>query len=242
MKKNIFPLLLLSILALQSCIGEDISEPKAVEPVFRVLNPITAIAFDQTHQLEFLFLNNFGMQVEAVSKWKSSEDSIATVTESGLLQGKSSGVATISGTATIKLIDLKKNTTKDTIITTSFEVTVSKEVIPPPPVEEEGRKVNIRTTSSYRLMGGGILKETDSGLVLEFDASYDADTRLPGLYVYLTNNLSTSSGALEVAKVTIFAGVHSYVIPGNPSINKYSHVLYYCRPFNVKVGDGSLAE
>jgi hypothetical protein len=240
MQKYLIPILVLSVIFFQSCVEDDIKIPDETEPEFRILNTVSEIEIDGSHQLELLYLNNFGMTVQANASWESSDTQVAVISESGLLMGKGEGTAKITGMAVVEI--LNSTTRKDTTLTTEFNITIKKEVLPPPPMEDKSREVSIATTSSYRLKGKALLKETDSGLILEFDDSYDADTNLPGLYVYLTNNPSTNSGALEVAKVTTFKGKHSYTIPGNPSINKYSHVLYYCKPFSVKVGDGKLEE
>jgi len=62
------------------------------------------------------------------------------------------------------------------------------------------------------------------------------------LYVYLTNNPSTTAGALEIGKVTVFEGTHIYTIEGDIPLNQYNYLLYFCKPFNVKVGDGEIGE
>ena len=103
----------------------------------------------------------------------------------------------------------------------------------------QAKSGQITTTSSYALSGDFSLTAENNDLVLAFDENYNASTALPGLYIYLTNNPSTISGALEIGKVQTFSGVHSYTIP-NVDINEYSHVLYFCKPFNVKVGDGEI--
>ena len=99
---------------------------------------------------------------------------------------------------------------------------------------------SINTTSSYALTGDfTITEDGNGGINLVFADNYNASTALPGLYVYLTNNPSTTTGSLELQKVQTFQGAHTYSIP-NVGVNDYSHVLYFCKPFNVKVGDGEI--
>nr|HQU58856.1 hypothetical protein [Saprospiraceae bacterium] len=74
---------------------------------------------------------------------------------------------------------------------------------------------------------------------LEIADNYRASTSLPGLYLYLTNNPATVNNALEVGKVAVFDGAHSYHISG-VGINDYDYLLYWCKPFSVKVGDGEM--
>ena len=67
----------------------------------------------------------------------------------------------------------------------------------------------------------------------------DGATSLPGLYVYLTNNPSTVNNAYEIGRVETFNGAHSYRISG-VGLNEYDYLLYWCKPFSVKVGDGEI--
>ena len=105
-------------------------------------------------------------------------------------------------------------------------------------VSNPERTGSLQTTSSYLLEGDFVLSEIDGILTLSFASNYKASTALPGLYVYLTNNPNTTSGAYEIGKVTDFNGVHTYTLPSSIGIMDYDYVLYFCKPFNVKVGDG----
>jgi hypothetical protein len=96
----------------------------------------------------------------------------------------------------------------------------------------------LQTTSSYELKGDFVLKEEGGVLKLSFASNYQASTALPGLFIYLTNNPSTSSGAFEIGAVTEFEGAHSYDLPNSIDLMDYEYVLYFCKPFNAKVGDG----
>ena len=76
-------------------------------------------------------------------------------------------------------------------------------------------------------------------VLLVLSMTLTACSSLPGLYLYLTNNPNTINGAQEVGEVTIFSGAHSYSIP-NTGINEYNYLLYWCKPFSVKVGEGKI--
>ena len=41
--------------------------------------------------------------------------------------------------------------------------------------------------------------------------------------------------------VNIFDGAHEYTFTG-ADIFEYDYLLYYCKPFNVKVGDGEISQ
>ena len=105
-------------------------------------------------------------------------------------------------------------------------------------ITDTGASGILKSTSSYKLTGTFSVSEDGADLVVAFDEDYEASTALPGLFVYLSNNPNTISGAHEIQAVEIFKGAHSYTIP-NTAISEYQYVLYFCKPFNVKVGDGS---
>jgi hypothetical protein len=46
--------------------------------------------------------------------------------------------------------------------------------------------------------------------------------------------------AYEIGPVTVFQGIHSYNLPSTISIYDYSYILYWCKPFGVKVPEGQI--
>jgi hypothetical protein len=117
----------------------------------------------------------------------------------------------------------------------SLETTVGDETVLPP-AEKAGV---VATTSNYALSGSFTLIRKGDDLELEFFNDYNASTALPKLVVYLSNNPSSNGNALEIAEVTTFSGAHTYTIP-NVGINDYRYVLYFCKPYAVKVGHGAI--
>lgn len=99
----------------------------------------------------------------------------------------------------------------------------------------------LQTSSSYLLLGDFTLTQDGADLLLEFADNYDADTGLPGLFVYLSNSTTTNANAIEIQAVQVFSGAHSYTIP-NININDYQYVLYFCKPFNQRVGHGLITD
>ena len=47
---------------------------------------------------------------------------------------------------------------------------------------------------------------------------------------------------MEIGEVKVFKGAHRYTIGGDIALNQYKYLLYYCKPFNVKVGDGEFGD
>ena len=40
--------------------------------------------------------------------------------------------------------------------------------------------------------------------------------------------------------VQVFDGAHEYALPAGIGLLDYDYLLYYCKPFGVKVGDGAI--
>lgn len=218
--------LLLSLLS--SCIGDDIIADEVPERL-RINNRIDSLKLGDSYQFEVMFFNNIGQQEERQVSWNTSDANIISVDQNGLATANEMGTATI--TATVNLPD--KAPVED-----SFDVVVSDVTTE---VEENGnRSGTIKTTSSYVLTGDFEFFEEGTALTLSFADNYAASSALPGLYVYLTNNPNTITGAYEIGEVTKFSGAHSYEIPADVGLDTYNYVLYYCKPFRVKVGDGEI--
>ena len=224
MRFIVFSFILFSI---SGCIGDDIIFDTVPEAV-RILNPVDSLTVGNTHQFEARFTNNIGQVEEQNVLWSSSNSTIITVDDTGLATALAEGKANL--TAEVLLGGQAP-------VSDAIEVVVSKEEVTGNPSEE--RSGAIRTTSSYLLEGSFTLRQDGNDIVLEFADNYRASTSLPGLYVYLTNNPSTSNNAFEIGRVETFEGAHSYRISG-VGLNEYDYLLYWCKPFSVKVGDGEI--
>lgn len=211
-------------LVLGGCVGEDIIQDR-VDERLSITNPIESLKVGESHQFMATFWNNVGMEESADLVWASSDPSIISVDNSGLANAVAAGDVNI----TVSL-----NGRFD--ISEAIPVNAGSETVE---VEETTERTGtLRTTSSYVLEGDFTLTDTGSGLELAFGSNFRASAGLPGLYVYLTNNPNTINGAVEIGSVTQFTGAISYAVPSTVQINDYSHVLMFCKPFVVKVGDG----
>jgi len=205
-------------------ITPDISGPKSEEIVF--LNPKASIAVSETYQYNVKFYNGSGEEEVTDITWSSSNPAKVIVDANGLVTGVS------AGTATIKAETVINNKTIENM--TSITITEAEE-------NTNLKSGVIKTTSSYNLKGSFTLSEikNSNNLLLAIESDYEASTSLPGLYVYLSNNPNSIGSALEIAAVTTFSGAHTYTI-NNKGINDYAYVLYWCKPFGVKVGEGEI--
>ena len=215
--------LLILIVSFSSCIGDDFIDD-FVEPVIRITNAIDTLAVGETYQLEAQFFNNVGQQIESEILWASSDEEVAIVSDEGLLWGRQKGDALITAS-----VDYEGE-----VLSISRSIAIDEETVATPTF----RNGTLRTTSSYNLRGGFELTTIEGGVRLSFDEDYFTDDVLPGLYIYLTNNPNTVRDAHVIQEVEIFKGEHSYDVL-DVGLNDFSHVLYFCKPFNVKVGDGA---
>jgi len=210
------------------CIGDDFVFD-TVDPVLRIDNQVDTLAINTSYQFETTYLNNIGVEEEVPVTWSSVDESILTINSNGLAQALAVGSTLV--TAQVDLDSL--------FIEAVTEVNVGQNTIQT--MEPEVKSGTIQTTTFYLLEGDFEIRQDGSDLILDIFDNYRASASLPGLYLYLTNNPNTTANALEVGAVEVFTGAHSYTIP-NVDINEYSHLLYFCKPFSVKVGDGEIGE
>jgi len=219
-------LLLLSIIGLTSCVGDDFIDD-FVQPELRVNAVPETIMLGEAHALQVTFLNNVGQPTEQPIEYGSSETTVLSISDIGIITTHAVGSSDVTISTEYE----------GELLQQSYTIAVTTEATEP--TELATKSGQISTTSSYRLTGGFEIAETASGISINIAEDYVASRALPGLYVYLTNNRNTTVGALEIGKVQVFEGMHSYDIEG-VSINDFSHILYFCKPFGVKVGDGAI--
>ncbi len=200
--------------------------PDFIDPEVRILNPITEIEVGGSHTYEALFFNNLGEQENVQIQWQSSNTGSISIDSNGFATALAEGSATISA-----LVQYNN---------TQVRADVNINIIPK--AESIVKQGTIITTSQYLLEGSFTIRENNlGGILLDISEDYRADTNLPGLYLYLTNNPNSVNGALEVGAVEVFTGAHDYTIP-NTGINDYRYLLYWCKPFVVKVGDALIED
>lgn len=215
-------------IAFTACVGTDTVEdfvPEALE----ITNPLISLKIGDSYDLMYRYLNNVGMEEEAQVNWVSSNQNILEVDADGTL------TALANGQSEISVILAENQQLMDKIVITASNETV---------LQTSGMKSGvIQTTSSYVLTGDFEVSDTSDGVQIAIADNYEASSALPGLYVYLTNNPSTVSGALEIGEVTVFSGAHTYnVTSENLTVDTYAYLLYFCKPFNVKVGHGEILD
>lgn len=219
-------LLAFMVLFLVSCINDDFIQD-TVEPTLRITSTIQELGVGDSFQFENVYLNNIGQEESVDAFWSSSNPTVLSITEGGLATAVSAGEAQVAVTTTIE----------GTQLTETIPVIVGEETIQ----AASSISGEIVTTTFYDLEGSFTLTQDGDDLFLDIADNYEATSALPGFYVYLSNNRNSIAGALEISEVTIFEGAHNYTIP-NAGINEYAFIVYYCKPFNIKVGEAVLAD
>jgi len=223
-----YPIYILSLallcLVYNACIGDDFIDDE-IEPVIKISNPINQIQIGSTYQFEYQYFNNIGQNVSIDDViWSSTDENKLNIDASGLAMALEMGISSIR---------IEYTNSSSTLID-ELEIEVTEMPVDDPDLTKSGV---IKSTSSYVLEGTFKIETEGDNLNIEFENDYKASSALPGLYVYFSNNPNTISNAFEIGRVTIFSGIHSYTAE-NVNINDYQYLLYFCKPFNVKVGDG----
>lgn len=221
-------LFLLITIVLQRCIQNDFIDD-TVEERISIDNPIEEIQVTDIYQMSASFFNNIGEAEQIDFTWTSSSPSVISISNTGLINALTLGNSTIRVEAT----------NRSNLLFEEFNITTTLN-----PVDNNEIRTKtgmITTTSSYVLTGDFTISEIPNSqdLDLSLKENYRASTSLPGLYVYLSNNPNSINGAIEIGRVNVFNGEHSYQI-SNAEINDYKYILYWCKPFSVKVGHGQI--
>jgi len=233
-----------SLVLLVGCVGSDILDDTIPE-VVRITSTAKNIPVGETYQFKATFFNNIGLPEEHPVLWFSDDESVVTISSNGLATGVKEGVTKIKVRVVLDdnlSVEDEKSITIITGESTTPDDGSMGEEMPENPTtgdSENLKEGTIATTSSYVLSGDFTLQEIPgtNNLELTFSDSYVADSGLPGLYLYFTNNTNSINGAHEVGMVVTFKGEHSYVL-SNVGINDFSSLLYWCKPFGIKVGNG----
>lgn len=149
-----------------------------------------------------------------VITWESSNSAVATINaNTGLVTAVAIGNTTITATTT-KGGEVLTDTTDLEIIATNSRTAIM--------------------SGSYDLSGTVTL----TSLSLVFSDDFNVNTA-PGGYFYLSNNPNSIVGGIQVSEqLTKRSG--TWTIPlNNIGINDYKYLIFWCRPFNVYLGNGT---
>ena len=85
------------------------------------------------------------------------------------------------------------------------------------------------------------LSDATGELQLTFSEGFSTSNG-PGLFVYLTNSASSTTGGVELAALQSNTGAQTYNVGNGVQLGTYDYVLIYCKPFGIAFGIGKFEE
>ncbi|MGB1448742.1 MAG: DM13 domain-containing protein [Flavobacteriaceae bacterium] len=205
-------------------------------------NPVTEIAtstMDTSSSTTDTTTSTSDTSTSTTDTSTSTTDTTSSTTDT---TSSTTDTSTSTTDTTSSTTDTSTSTTDTTTSTTDTTTTTSETTDEGIETVAQFFEGQIRTTSSYILEGNFRYEHNGTQIILTLDETYRASSSLPGLYLYLTNNPNSPEDGSEVGKVSVFSGAHSYSLPTSIGLMDYKYLLYWCRPFRVKVGDAQLFE
>ncbi len=153
--------------------------------------------------------------------WSSSDVTVATVTQEGLV------TAIADGEVRITAVMDEVSGFIDLIVGTATALT---------------RTANFEGLSGYSASGDAVLEMDSIGsITLRFANNFMVQNG-PGLFVYLSNSSNQITGAVELGALKEASGAQNYFVPGEVGLNDFDHIVIYCKPFGVGFGTAPLSD
>lgn len=187
-----------------------VADPNSVASV-KVIGAKNSLAINEKLQLTAEVRNASGGLINGKTiSWKSSSPNVAMISATGEVTAFSSGKTSITATA-------------DGIASTPFDIEVGG----------GARSGTFIGRSGYTASGTAtILRDSTGALIVRLESDFRTSTG-PGLFVYLGKSSSSGTNGAELGALKSTSGLQTYPIPAAVNPNDFSHVLIYCKPFNV---------
>ena len=204
-------------------VGDTVSEPVVIAVVsdpdvvaiVRITPSTVELTLDETRQLTARSSNSRGETLETSPTWRSSDEAIATVDETGQVTAIAAGQAEISAEA--------EGVTSNRVRVTVFGAGRMGVFQPNP-------------DSDYRCEGTAVLQVSASGgLEVVFSNDFLVN-RGPRLSVFLSTINIVGPGSLELSPIQEFSGAQTYSVPSGTDIDDFDWVIIHCVPFNISFG------
>lgn len=219
--KQFYSLLLVGILC-QGCIGTDLLDVEITDPVLRISFFPTQLQVADSFQLQFEYRDSLGSPANRPIAWISSDTSVASINEQGLLIGLDTGQTIITAVV--------GNATDQVMIQVTKEETI---------VAVNSRTGSLMGRAGYRIMGNFTVSINDEKTILTI-INAQIDNTAPGPVYYLGNSKSSIANALRLGVAN--SGDQTYELPENITITTYDLLIVWCDPFNVLLGYGEFKD
>lgn len=178
------------------------------------------LSLGSTVQLTATAMNIAGELLQNLQfEWISSDPLVATVNNSGLVIGQSTGTTNVRAIAS-------------NVYSNPAIIEVSGSSRTGTFVKNPGQSHNVSGTVSLTERPGG-------GLQLDFESNFSSSGG-PDVRVYLSNISGVNSSSFNVGSLKSTSGAQSYNIPPTINLNDYNWVVIHCVPFNVTFGYAQL--
>ena len=222
MNKPLFAYLILILLSISSCIGTDVVDDVIVDEEVSIVTAVDSLKVGESFMFVADYFNEFGEKVDAPVDWLSTNETIVTMMQNG------TAMAVFEGDV---MVIASFGTAKDSVMLNAGTTTTE--------VENE-RTGTFMGRSSYSVSGNLTLEDLGDRLELRFGDNFRASNG-PGLFVYLSNSITSVTGGIELGNLISNSGAQSYSIDkSRAQLETYQYVLIYCRPFGVTFGYGEL--
>ncbi|MDH5367639.1 MAG: Ig-like domain-containing protein [Cyclobacteriaceae bacterium] len=215
-------LVYIAVLILTSCVGTDFVEVNYEN--IELLNPIQSLALGGNHLFETKYTSILGVEEQAIIYWESSNPSVATIDQNGLVNGVALGEVTIT---------YSTNTIQRSI---TFEVAQTT-------IIDFQKTATLQGSGRYNASGTALLYKNDNDiLILELSNDFDTDFAL-GTFVYLANSIdgqTVKSSGLDLGEITS-GGAKSFNITNFNSaadLSTYKYIVILCKPAGITFGFG----
>ena len=191
-----------------------VADPNAVAAV-TIEGDTTNLPLGETRQFTARIRNAQGQELTGIPvSWASSNPSIASIDDKGVVTALSDGATQITATA-------------DGVNSVPFSLIAG---------DVSGiRSGMFRGLNGYSTEGTAVLDPQSGAPTLSFGQDFQAQSG-PGLYVYLSPEERGVAGGVNLGELTSTSGAQSYEIPNTVNTDNFNFVIIYCQPFGVPFG------
>jgi len=215
-------LICLLLISASACIGTDIVDEVIVPEEVSIVTGVDSLRVGDSFMFVADYFNEFGEKELVDVSWRSTNDGIISIDQNGIASAVMNG---------------------DVMILASFGDAIDSVMVNAGNTTSElntERTGSFRGRSDYNVIGNITLEDLGDQLELRFGSNFRSSNG-PGLFVYLSNSITSTIGGLELGNLKSNSGEQSYIIDkSSAQLDTYKFVLIYCKPFGVTFGYGEL--